>query len=253
MKSPYVPPVIQAVGLACVPIDDMPPETTLARKPIAAAVLTLSERDDGHRDVAVTIIADVQPLEFPLPVLINDALITGAPILISEGDCQVLTIEATARRFFVEPKLAALAKGQRLIDPVAMIGAGHNERALCRRLCIPASSASDHDVARWWDPTAPAAVEGVALFNAVSRLMLWAHCAAHLRALPDAFFETLLPLRERLMDIEADRPEVKTLLASRPFGRAASFASYYREYRARRDAGDEDARWATFEAGLYYV
>jgi hypothetical protein len=42
-------------------------------------------------------------------------------------------------------------------------------------------------------------------------------------------------------------------LASRPFGRAASFASYYYEYRTKRDAGDEDVRWASFEDGLYYV
>ncbi len=253
MKSPYMPPVIQAVGLACVPIDDMPPGSTLARKPIAAAVLTLSERDDGHRDVTVTIIGDVQPLEFPLPALIDDALIAGAPTIIAAGDRDVLTIEAVARRFFVEPKLAALAKGQGGIDPVAMIGAGHDEAALCRRLCIPVSAPSDLDVARWWDRTAPAAVEAVALVSAVSRLMLWAHCAAFLRAIPDPFFETLLPLRERLIDIEAERPEVKSLLGSRPFGRAASFASYYHEYRARRDAGDEDARWASFEDGLYYV
>ena len=40
MNSTYAPPVIQSVGLACVPIDDMPPGTALARKPVAAAVVT---------------------------------------------------------------------------------------------------------------------------------------------------------------------------------------------------------------------
>lgn len=253
MKSPHVPPVIQAVGLACVPVDDMPPGTALARKPVAAAVIALSEREDGHRDVIVKTMSDARAMEFPLPVLIDDALAAGAPTILTETDCDVLTVEAAARRFFTEPKLAALAKGKSLIDPAAMFGAGHDEGALCRRLGIHAPTASDADVARWWNPNAPAAAEGVALTAAAARLMLWAHGASFLRALPDAFFEVLMPLRERLMDLEKDRPGVKEVLAARPFGRAASFAGYYREYRALRDAGDESARWVTFEEGLSYV
>lgn len=74
MTSPYVPPVIQAVGLACVPIDDMPPGTALALIPVAAAVVTLHARDDGHRDVKVDCMSDARDLEFPLPVLVEDAL-----------------------------------------------------------------------------------------------------------------------------------------------------------------------------------
>jgi hypothetical protein len=253
MNTPYMPPVIQAVGLACVPVEDMPPGTALARKPVAAAVVTLHARDDGHRDVTVACLSDARDLEFPLPVLMEDALIAGAQTIITEPDCDVLRIEATARRFFVEQKLGKLAKGQGLVDPVAMFGSGHDEVALCRRIGIATNLVADQDVARWWRCDAPAAAEGAALIIAVSRLMLWAHGASFLTGRPDAFFETLLPLREKLMDIEADRPELKSILGSRPFGRAASFASYYHEYRAKRDAGDEEARWATFEDGLYYV
>lgn len=253
MNSPYVPPLIQAVGLACVPVDDTPSGTALARKPVAAAVVTLHARDDGHRDVTIVCVSDARDLEFPLPALVEDALVASAPIVITEPDCNVLTIEAAARRFFVEPKLGALAKGQGLVDPVAMFGEGHDEVALCRRLGIAASHVADRDVARWWRRDAPAAAEGVALTIAVSRLMLWAHGASFLKGLPDAFFETLLPLRETLMGVEAERPEMKAILASRPFGRAASFASYYREYRAGRDAGNEAVPWVTFEEGLSYV
>ena len=36
MTFQIVPPVIQAVGLACVPMDDAPKGATLARKPVAA-------------------------------------------------------------------------------------------------------------------------------------------------------------------------------------------------------------------------
>jgi hypothetical protein len=253
MNSPYVPPVVQAIGLACVPVDDMPPGTAMARKPVAAAVVTLHMRDDGRRDVTVTCMSDARDLEFPLPVLVEDALLAGAPTVITELDCNVLNIEAAARRFFVEPKLGALASGQGGVDAVAMFGSGHDEVGLCRRLGIAANMVADRDVAQWWRRDAPAAAEGVALTSAVSRLMLWAHGASFLAGLPDAFFETLLPLREKLIDLEAARPEVKAILTSRPFGRAGSFASYYREYRVRRDAGDEDARWVTFEEGLSYV
>ncbi|RUN78410.1 hypothetical protein EJC47_00590 [Sphingomonas sp. TF3] len=253
MNSPHVPPVIQAVGLACVPVDDMPASSVLAREPVAAAVVTLHERDDGHREVTIKCVSDARDLEWPLPVLLDGALVASAPTIVSESDCDTLAIEAASRRFFTEPNLAALAKGQGMIDPAAMFGTGIDEVALCQRLGIHATFVPDHEVARSWRRDAPATAEGVALSMAVRRLMLWAHGAAFLKAVPDPFFETLLPLRERLLDLEQDRPELKAMLRSRPFGRAASFASYYREYRTRRDAGDEDARWATFEDGLSYV
>ena len=252
MKSTFVPPVIQAVGLTCVPVDDMPPGTTLARKPVAAAIITLVERDDGHRDVAIKCVTDARDMEHPLPVLINDALISGATTIITEADCDVLTIEAASRRFFTEPTLGALAKRQNTVDPVAMFGAGHDETVLCRRLGIPANLVPNSDVARHRNRDAPMAVEHVATIAAVARLVLWAHCASFLRGLPDAFFEALIPLRLRLLEMEAEHPGLKPLLASRPFHRAASFASYYREYCARRDAGDK-SRWLNFEDGQSYV
>lgn len=176
MSTSEIPTVIQSVGLACVPIDCMP-GPMLARKPVAAAIVTLHMRDDGHRDVAIECVSDARDLEFPLPVLVERALIGCAPVVITQSDCAVLAIEAAARRFFVEPKLGALAAGQGLIDPVAMLGAGQDEGALCRRLGIPASTTPDGDVARWWRRDAPAAAEGVALTNAVSRLMLWVRTA----------------------------------------------------------------------------
>lgn len=253
MKFTSVPPLIQAVGLACVPIHDLPPGSALARKPVAAAIITIAERDDGHRDVIVKCVTDAREFEWPLPVLVDGALVAGASIIITKSDCEVLTIEAASRRFFTEPKLGALAMGNTRIDPVAMFGTGHAEAALCRRLGVGADFVFDADVAQSWNRHAPMAVEGVALTVAVSRLMLWAHGAAFLQGLPDPFFEILLPLRTRLLEMEPDYPALKPLLSSRPFNRAASFAEYYREYRAKRDVGDESARWLTFEDGLFYV
>lgn len=252
MKSSYVPPVIQAVGLACVPVADMPPGTTLARKPVAAAIVTIAERDDGHRDAVVTYVSDARELEWPLPVLIDNALVAGAPTIITDDERAVLAVEAASRRFFSEPSLGALVSGQGLIDPLAMYGTGDDEAALCRRLGIAASVVPDSDVARWWNRDAPLAVEGVALTAAVARMVLWAHGTSFRHALPDPFFEVILPLRERLLAMESEHPAVRAILASRPFHRATSFASFYREYRARRDAGD-DSPWLTFEDGQSYV
>lgn len=253
MKSPYLPPVIQAVGLACVPIDGMPAGSALSRKPVAAAIVTLHMRDDGHRDIKIDCRSDAKPFEFPLPVLVNDALITGAPPIISEFDRDTIMIEAAARRFFVEPKLGALATVDGLIDPATMLHAAPCEAALCRRLGLAGDLPTDMQIAQWWRPDAPGVAEGAALTTAVMRLMAWAHAASFLDGMPDSFFETLLPLRERLMDIEAQYPAVTTLLKSRPFGRSVSFARDYHAYRASRDSGDEDARWVTFEEGLSYV
>ncbi len=253
MKYPDLPPVIQAVGLACVPVDHMPPCTALVRKPVAAAVVTLVERNDGHRDAIVSCMSDVRDMELPLPVLINDALTPVAPTIITQHDCEVLALDAASRRFFAEPQLGRLASAEGGIDPVAMFGPGHDEAALCRRLGIPASTASDRDIAKWWNRSAPMATEDAALTVAVSRMMLWAHGASFQHGSPDAFFEALLPLRERLMDLEGERPALKPLVASRPFNRAASFANYYREHRAKRAAGDDQSRWLTFADGQFYV
>lgn len=253
MKTQAVPHIVQALGLACVPVGDMPCGTVLARKPVAAAIVTLHLRNDGHREISITCLSNARELEFPLPALINDALLEGAPTIITDQDRELLMIDAAARRFFVEPRLAILASGATMVDPVAMFRAGHDETALCRRLGIVVHAVSDIDVAHRWNHAAPAAAESVALSTAASRLMLWAHAASFLDGTPDAFFETLLPLRERLMDLEGERPELRTILASQAFRRAASFASFYREYCARRDAGDDHAPWVTFEEGLFYV
>jgi hypothetical protein len=252
MKSSHMPPAVQAVGLACVPVDDMPAGTTLARKPVAASVVTVFERDDGHRDVVVQTVLDARPLEWPLPVLINDALVEHAPVIITRRDRDVLAIEAATHRFFVEPALAALSTRQTLVDPTQMFGADQDEAALCRRLGIVADMTSDSEIARDWERGGGRQAERMALTTALSRLTLWAHGQAFRSAVPDPMFETLLPLRERLFELEADYPEVTPILASRPFHRVASFANFYREYRSRHDAGDLQARWVTFEDGTSY-
>ena len=63
MKSEHIPPVIQAVGLACVPVNDMPSGSTLARKPVAAAIIAMVAREDGHPDVVVTCVSDARAME----------------------------------------------------------------------------------------------------------------------------------------------------------------------------------------------
>ena len=251
MKSPYMPRMIHAVGLACVPVADMPPGSLLARKPVAAAVITVQERDDGHRDVLIDCMSDARDTEFPLTVLLDGAL-ASAPTLISPDDRALLAADATARRFFAEPRLAKLAAGEHAIDPTAMFGTA-DERALCLRLAIGAPYVSDRDVELAWSRQAPQAAEGIALASAASRLMLWAHRASFETAAPDCFFEVLRPLAERLYEYEEQYPILTQLIRSRPMNRAGSFGAYYREYRAARDAGDDQAQWVTFEDNLLHM
>jgi len=251
MMSPHMPPLMEAIGIACVPVEGAPAGTLLARKPLAVAVITIGMRGDGHCDANVAIVSDTRPLEFPLPVIIEEQLAIEAPTVASNADVQVLTLDATARRFFVEPRLARLARGEGLIDPVAMFGSGADERGLCHRLGIPLPTTGDAGVARSW-AYVPAPAEEVALMSAASRLMLWAQHAAFVAAEPDPFFEPLLALRERLFELERGYPGVKALIDCAPMMTAVSFASDYQAYRARRDAGDEDARWVRFEDGLFH-
>lgn len=50
MNEYQLPKCLQVIGLACIPLNDLPDEhPALARRPVAAAVLTLVEQDDGHQ------------------------------------------------------------------------------------------------------------------------------------------------------------------------------------------------------------
>ena len=253
MQSSYMPHAIQAVGLACVPVPDMPAGSLLARRPVAAAVVTLRARDSAEQQVDISCLSDARDTEFPLPMLLDQALSNDAPTIITTHDRMILQLEAVSRRFFVEPRLAALAAGEGALDPVSTFGAGDEERMLCRRLSIPECQISDRDVELGWRRDMPAPTEGLALSIAAARLMLWAHGAAFRTATPDPLFETLLPLRQALFAMEERYPMVKALTSCRPMNRVVSFAGYYRDYRVARDAGDRSAEWVTFEDNLLHV
>ncbi|MFK3889776.1 hypothetical protein [Sphingomonas sp. NPDC079357] len=255
MKKTDMPAVIQAVGLACVPVADMPAsEPVLARKPVAAAVITLQARGDGHRDIIAAQVSDARDMEFPLPWLIDQALVAAAPTIITAADRVTLGVDAMARRYWAEPRLAAVCRGGNTIDPGEVFGGSlGNEAALCRRLQIPTSQVRDTEVERVWTRHTPELAMDIALGVAVSRLMLWAHGVSFASAEPDAFFETLLPLRDWMQDREAHAPSLQQAGRSRPIRRATSFASTYRDYRKARDAGDEQASWAQFEDGLFHT
>ena len=255
MKNIDMPAAIQAVGLASLPVHDMPPgEPALARRPVAAAVVTLQARSEGHSEVIATRVSAARDTEFPLPWLIDQALVAGVPIIISPEDRAVLRIPAMAGRYWVEPRLAAVCAGTNAIDPTAVFeGKVGDEAALCRRLQIPTSQVNDADVERTWSRDRPRPAMDVALGIAVSRLMLWAHGVSFASAEPVAFFETLLSLRDWMLGEEKDWPSLHRAVRSRPVSRATSFASTYREYRTARDGGDEAAAWVTFEDGLFHT
>lgn len=254
MSKHAIPPVIQAVGLACTPVHDMPPgEAALARQPVAAAVITLQQRDDGHREIVAARLSDARALEFPITWLVNEALMPRAPVIVTPVDRAVLAVETMARRYMAEPRLAAMCAGVGAIDPLKLSGTavGH-EAALCRRLLIPYPLVDEVEIERGWDRDAPQAAEDVALGIAIARLMLWAHAASFAAGEPDAFFETMLPLRDWMHGEEEHSPTLARAVRCRPISRATSFAETYRQYRAARDAGEADASWISFEDGLFH-
>lgn len=253
-SSNVLPPIIQAIGLACVPIADMSGQPrAISRKPIAAAIISLAMNGSGGGGISVTICNDARDSEFPLPVLLNEALAPGAPAILSKSDMITLAIDTASRRFFVEGHLANLATGGGIIEPGTLLGGQLSEAALCRRLSIPRTLLGDRDVALAWLRKVASAAEDFALSIAISRLMLWSHAESFHAAAPDPLFETLLPLRDWMLANEPTFPCINAALRSRPINRVSSFASEYAQYRARRDAGDQAARWVAFEDNLFHM
>jgi hypothetical protein len=247
-------PVIQAVGLTCVPLPEIGSDMPLGRKPVTAAVLTLSQREDGHVDVIATRLSDARDLEFPLPYLVDQALMPGALTIVSAADRAALGVEAAARRFFVEPRLVRMVTGTRVVDPLASPPFdGVDEASACRRLGIPVDRTSDADIGRLWSRHAPEPVETIALARAVSRLMLWSSIEAFTLADPGPFFETMLPLRT-WMNTQADAaPAIYGWATCRPMMHAVSFAGQYRGHRRRVVTGDSDTSWVSFEDNLLHT
>ncbi len=251
-------PVIQAVGLACMPGHDLATDAPFAKKPVAAAVVTLRQRDDGHIDCIAKRMSDARDMEFPLALLLHEALVPGALRIISATDRETLGAEAMARRFFLEPRLASVVRGEDVVDPVGLaLPATANrsddvEALLCRRLSIPLVTSSDGAIERLWSRHAPGPVEAIALGRAVTRLMLWAHGAALQSGEPGPFFETMLVLRGWMDTQGEESPDICRWATSRPLMRAASFASDWQAQLRAHAAGNSDAGWTTFEDDLFH-
>ena len=255
MTDTVMPPLIQAIGLACVPVPGMPADDpALARQPVAAAIVTLARREDGHREFVVARHSDARAAELPLPWLVDRSLVPGAPVVATPADVATLALDAASRRFAAEPRLAVLTAGKDLIDPCSIVGTpAADEPALLRRFGIPLVMAGDAEVERAWSRHQPDRAMDAALGDALARLVAWAHGAAFAAATPEPLFETLLPLHGWLVDEVERVPGLDPLLRSRPLRHAASFASHYRVYCERREAGDADAAWVTFEEGLFHT
>lgn len=254
MNEYQLPKCLQVIGLACIPVNDIPDEhPALARRPVAAAVLTMVDQDDGHRWINTICVSDARKSEIPLPHLLDKTLLPGVVQIASMADRMTLAMDAMSRRFFVEPALAELCFGETAIDPAAMGDHGFDERTACRRFSIPMPEIGDADIELAWSRSAPAAAEDHALRVATARLMLWAHVEAFRIARPEPFFEIMLALRDWIDASEYLKAALADIGNSRPIRRADSFAHYYRDYRQRLAAGDETARWVSFEDGLFHA
>src|SRR3546814_17911664 len=83
--------------------------------------------------------------------------------------------------------------------------------------------------------------------------MLWAHVEAFRIARPEPFFEIMLALRDWIDAREYLKAALADIGNSRPIRRADSFAHHYRDYRQRLAAGDETARWVSFQEGPFHA
>ncbi len=252
MNRYRLPLVIQSVGIACVPLHDMPPnDAALNRKPIAVGIVTLRAGERGKGIVTATSVSDARDMEFPLPWLVDQALESGAVVLISDEDRQILATEMLARRFWAEPKLSSVCGGANAVDPArAGIPTG-DEAALCRRLSIPIPSVSDAEIQRRWSRHTPEPAETIALQRAVARLILWAHIEAARIAAPAPFFEMLLPLRA-WMNAQTEGSVIAGIATSRAMLRAGSFVQEWLEHERKLDAGQAHD-WGEFEDGLFHT
>lgn len=249
-------PTIQAIGLVAVPTNDAADAGWVERKPVAAAVLTLSQRDDGHIHVLHEVMTAVDEQQFPLPWLVDRELFTGATTLVGAGDLTLLAVDAAQQRFFVESKLLRLTHRDHTVTVTSLAGEGVGEAGLCRRLGIPHAGISERDAARIWSWYAPedrtAMLGRHALARAVSRLMLWANLMATQAQEPGWFFETMLALRPWLDEREQDAPELYGWGTCKPIMRAVSFVEDYRRDLGRRLAG-QDRDWPQFMPGLFHT
>jgi hypothetical protein len=247
-----------------VPTGDPASATWIERKPVAAAILTLSQRDDGHVTIFHEVMTAVDELEFPLPWLIEQELVAHAPTLVGDGDAALLLADAAQQRFFCEPKVAALASGAHVIDVTALAGDRVGDRiahsggeiALCRRLGIPTCEINPAEAGRiwtWYSPETRTAQLGMrALAAATSRMMLWANLMATCHQEPGWFYETALALRCWLDERERDAPELYAWGTAKPFMRAISFVEEYRRDLTRRMAGQE-SDWPRFAPGTFHT
>lgn len=249
-------PIIQSIGLVCVSTTESADAGWIERKPVAAAVLTLSQRDDGHIHILHEVVTAIDELQYPLTWLVEHELFVGATTLVGAGDAALLVVDAAQQRFFVEPKLQSIVDADSTINVVGLAGDGIGEAGLCRRLNIPRLELSEREAARIWTWHAPddrvATLGRHALARAVTRLMLWANLMATRHQEPGWFYETMLGLRCWLDERQADVPELYAWGTSRPIMRAVSFVDEYRRDLGRRLAGQE-RDWPPFGPGLFHI
>ncbi len=68
MNEYQLPKCLQVIGLACIPVNDIPDQhPALARRPVAAAVLTMVDQDDGHRWINTICVSDARKSDRPPP------------------------------------------------------------------------------------------------------------------------------------------------------------------------------------------
>ena len=220
----------------------------------AVAIVTLTQRDDGHVELHVSRLSNQREREFALSHLVDDALVANAPALITPAERRALAVSAMRDGNFVEPRLAAMIAGDHAVD-VSVLAPGTEpvrERRLARTLRLPwaeapaagtlrASSASLRDVL----------LTEAALGRAVTRLILWSHLRAVQKAEPALFYEPMRAVQAWLAGCEHIAPNLHGWASRSRILRAVSlWEPYAQDLESRMGRGERI--WPVFEDGLFH-
>ena len=251
-----LPRPIQALGLITaeprIKEGDQPAEPIV----VTAAIVTLRQQEDGSTQLDVARMSDAREMEFPLSWLVDQALDTGASVLVSLQELQALAVTIMRTGFFNEERLAQLLSGSMSIVDLGQIVPGEHtdEAQLARSLRLPPALSP---VAHAGAPTdeqrlaCEAAATEAALSRALRRLIIWAHVSAARTAEPAFFYEVVGAIIAWIQDHEQEVPRLLPWPSCSRLSKATYRRRQYLEDLGHRQAGLPRS-WPVFEENLSY-
>ena len=243
-------PIVQSLGCTWEPDSEREahwPTHVTDHQPLAVvAVLTVRQRDDGHMQLTHGLCDHYKETQYPLASSLERELDRDALVLVSQAERASLTLAAARSRFYSEPKLARVVRGDRVADVTALLPFApegtHEEReatlaALLNAPWAPPTESTGHANASDTSAHRRAQLTDQAIVRATGRLVTWCQAEAALTAEPGLYFEVMLAVSAWLDEHWSDHPVLGSTARSRPLMWAKSFQSLYREDLTARAGG----------------